>query len=78
MWCILWVVVTLVLLAVSNWYGYKWGIEWAIAEVDKEMSKRTSPTEKLMSLTREIVSKSNTRENAGPLRSYHAKRPHSE
>ena len=36
---VLWLVVTPVLMAVANYYGFKWGVAWSVAELDKEMSK---------------------------------------
>ena len=34
---ILWLVITPTLMAAANWYGFWWGVDWAMAEADKEM-----------------------------------------
>ena len=36
---VLWLVVTPTLLVVFGYYNFKWGVKWAVAEMDKEMSK---------------------------------------
>ena len=36
---VLWLVATPILMAASNWYGFWWGVNWAMAEADKEMGK---------------------------------------